>query len=49
VADGFAVFQATAMASGGDSIAAGLVLPNDVHPTEQGQKLLSQAVLGVVK
>jgi lysophospholipase L1-like esterase len=49
VADGFAAFQPTAQASGGDSVAAGLVLPNDVHPTEQGQQLLAEAVLDVVE
>jgi lysophospholipase L1-like esterase len=45
VASGFDAFQPTAQASGGDSIAAGLVLPNDVHPTAQGQQLLADAVV----
>jgi lysophospholipase L1-like esterase len=49
VADGFAAFKPTATASGGDSVAAGLVLPNDVHPTVQGQQLLAEAVLDVVE
>jgi lysophospholipase L1-like esterase len=49
VADGYAAFQPTAQTSGGDSIAAGLVLPNDVHPTDRGQQLLADAVLAVVK
>jgi lysophospholipase L1-like esterase len=44
VADGFAAFQARAMAAGGSSIAAGLVLPGDVHPTPLGQFLLARAV-----
>jgi lysophospholipase L1-like esterase len=44
VADGFAAFQARAMAAGGSSIAAGLVLPGDVHPTLLGQFLLARAV-----
>ena len=29
-------------------IAAGLVLPNDVHPTAQGQQLLADAVVAAV-
>jgi lysophospholipase L1-like esterase len=44
VADGFQALKPKADAAGGDSIAAGLVLPNDVHPTEEGQKLLADAV-----
>jgi lysophospholipase L1-like esterase len=48
VADGFEAFRARADAAGGDSVAAGLVLPNDVHPSEEGQQLLAEAVLAVV-
>jgi lysophospholipase L1-like esterase len=48
VADGYEAFRARAGEAGGDSIAAGLVLPNDVHPTDEGQQLLADAVLGVV-
>jgi lysophospholipase L1-like esterase len=44
VASGFDAFSPTAQKSGGDSIAAGLVLPDDVHPTAQGQQLLADAV-----
>jgi lysophospholipase L1-like esterase len=44
VADGFGAFQALALQSGGSSITAGLVLPNDVHPTLFGQLLLARAV-----
>jgi lysophospholipase L1-like esterase len=44
VADGFAAFRQRALAAGGSSIAAGLVLPNDVHPTLFGQFLLARAV-----
>jgi lysophospholipase L1-like esterase len=44
VADGFAALQAQATAAGGNSITAGLVLPNDVHPTALGQQLLARAV-----
>lgn len=49
VADGYEAFRAPAGAAGGDSTAAGLVLPNDVHPTEEGQRLLAEAVLAVVE
>jgi lysophospholipase L1-like esterase len=48
VADGYAEFEPRASQSGGDSVAAGLVLPNDVHPTEDGQQLLADAVTAVV-
>jgi lysophospholipase L1-like esterase len=44
VADGFGAFQARALQAGGSSIAAGLVHPNDVHPTLEGQRLLATAV-----
>jgi lysophospholipase L1-like esterase len=44
VADGFAAFQPTAQKSGGDSVAAGLVISGDVHPTDKGQELLAGAV-----
>ena len=44
VADGFEAFRARALRAGGDSIAAGLVLPNDVHPTRLGHRLLAEAV-----
>jgi len=47
VADGYAAFQPGAAGAGGSSIAAGLVLPNDVHPSEAGQQLLAEAVLAV--
>ena len=43
-ADGFGAFQPWAARAGGDSIAAGLVLPGDVHPTLFGQFLLARAV-----
>jgi lysophospholipase L1-like esterase len=48
VADGYAAFEQGADAAGGDSVAAGLVLPNDVHPSEAGQRLLAEAVTAVV-
>ncbi|MFD2093969.1 SGNH/GDSL hydrolase family protein [Blastococcus deserti] len=44
VADGFTAFQSRALQAGGSSIAAGLVHPNDVHPTAEGQRLLADAV-----
>jgi lysophospholipase L1-like esterase len=44
VADGFGAFQAEALAAGGTSVAAGLVYPNDVHPTAEGHRLLARAV-----
>ena len=44
VASGFDAFRPVAEKSGGDSTAAGLVLPNDVHPTAEGQRLLARAV-----
>jgi lysophospholipase L1-like esterase len=49
VADGYEAFRARAGEAGGDSVAAGLVPPNDVHPTEEGQRLLAEAVLAVVE
>jgi lysophospholipase L1-like esterase len=48
VADGYEAFRARATEAGGDSIAAGLVLPNDVHPSDEGQQLLAEAVLATV-
>ncbi|MFD2093971.1 SGNH/GDSL hydrolase family protein [Blastococcus deserti] len=48
VANGYEAFESEARQAGGDSVAAGLVLPNDVHPTEEGQRLLAEAVLEVV-
>jgi lysophospholipase L1-like esterase len=49
VADGYQAFQQKASAAGGDSVEAGLVLPNDVHPSAQGQQLLADAVTAVVE
>ena len=49
VADGYAVFKPRADASAGDSVAAGLVLPNDVHPSADGQQLLADAVTAVAE
>jgi lysophospholipase L1-like esterase len=49
VADGYEAFRGPAAAAGGDSVAAGLVLPNDVHPSEEGQRLLADAVTAVVE
>ena len=44
VADAFTAFQKQAAASSGNSVTAGLVLPNDVHPSEKGQRLLADTV-----
>jgi lysophospholipase L1-like esterase len=49
IADGFAAFQGPAVAAGGTSCAAGLLIvlaPGrcDVHPTRKGQDLLARAV-----
>ena len=44
VADGFGAFAPRALQAGGSSTAAGLVRPNDVHPTAEGQRLLATAV-----
>ncbi|WP_089336906.1 SGNH/GDSL hydrolase family protein [Blastococcus mobilis] len=49
VADGYRAFERRANEAGGDSVEAGLVLPNDVHPTEEGQRLLADAVTAVVE
>ena len=45
MADGYEAFRPAAQAAGGSSVAAGLVLPNDVHPSAQGQRLLADAEL----
>ena len=49
VADGYEAFRAQAAEAGGDSVAAGLVLPNDVQPSEEGQRLLADVVAGAVE
>lgn len=48
VADGYEAFREEAEATGGDPVEAGLVYPNDVHPTDAGQQLIADAVLAVV-
>ena len=48
VADAFTAFQKAAAQSGGNSVTAGLLPPNDVHPTEKGQRLLADTVESVV-
>jgi lysophospholipase L1-like esterase len=47
VADAFTAFQKAAAGSGGNAVTAGLVLPNDVHPSEKGQRLLADTVEAV--
>jgi lysophospholipase L1-like esterase len=49
VADGYAAFKPRADVSAGNSVAAGLVLPNDVHPSADGPQLLADAVTAVVE
>jgi lysophospholipase L1-like esterase len=44
IADGFAAFEAAAAEAGGNVVDAGLVLPNDIHPSEQGQQVLAETV-----
>lgn len=44
VASGFLAFVPAALRAGGNSTTAGLVLPNDVHPSATGQQLLAGAV-----
>jgi lysophospholipase L1-like esterase len=48
LADGFAAFRSV-VGAGGDPVAAGLVLPDDVHPSAEGQRVLADAVLAVVE
>jgi lysophospholipase L1-like esterase len=48
VVSGFDAFRPVAEQSGGNSTAAGLVRPDDVHPTDKGQQLLAQAVEAAV-
>jgi len=47
VADAFTAFQKQAAGSGGNAVTAGLVLPNDVHPSEKGQRLTADTVEAV--
>ena len=47
VADAFTAFQKQAAGSSGNSVTAGLVLPNDVHPSAKGQRLLADTVEAV--
>ena len=49
LADGYEAFRDRAAETGGDSAAAGLVRPDDVHPSEEGQRLLAEAVTAVVE
>jgi lysophospholipase L1-like esterase len=56
VASGVEAWRATAMASGGSSCAAGLLIPLppslgggcDVHPTAKGRALLAQAIVSTI-
>jgi lysophospholipase L1-like esterase len=44
VADAFDVFESRSLEAGGSAIAAGLLYPDDVHPTAEGHRLLARAV-----
>jgi lysophospholipase L1-like esterase len=48
VANSFDAFRPVAEAAGGSAIDAGLVFPDDVHPTPEGQRLLADAVQQVL-
>jgi lysophospholipase L1-like esterase len=48
VADAFTAFESAAAQFGGDLAEADLVLPNDVHPSAEGQQLLADTVAAVV-
>jgi lysophospholipase L1-like esterase len=48
VADAFGTFAQPALAAAGSTIAAGLVWPNDTHPTARGHRLLADAVKQVL-
>lgn len=49
VANGFAAFQQASARAGGDTIAAGLVIADDIHPTALGQTLLAQTILDTIR
>lgn len=48
IASGFLAFLLPSLRAGGDPVKAGLVRPNDVHPTLRGQRLLADAVESVI-
>jgi lysophospholipase L1-like esterase len=53
IASGFDAWKATALAAGGSSCAAGLLIPVptgrcDVHPTPRGRDLLAQAIVNTI-
>ena len=48
VADAFTAFRTAAAPSGGNAVTAGLLRPHDVHPSEEGQRLLADTVESVV-
>jgi lysophospholipase L1-like esterase len=49
VADAFTAFQKASTGSSGNAVTAGLILPNDVHPTATGQRLLADTVEAVAR
>lgn len=48
VASGFAAFQQASAGFGGDTFLAGLVIPNDIHPTTAGQTLLAKTIFDTI-
>jgi lysophospholipase L1-like esterase len=53
IASGFDAWKATAIAAGGSSCAAGLLIPLptgrcDIHPTPKGRALLAQAIVSTI-
>lgn len=48
IASGFLAFLAPSLKAGGSPQAAGLVYPNDIHPTLSGHQLLARAVEAVI-
>jgi len=48
VASGFAAFQQASAGFGGNTFLAGLVIPNDIHPTTTGQTLLAKTIFDTI-
>ena len=48
VASGFSAFQQASASSGGNTFLAGLVIPNDIHPTTTGQTVLAKTIYDTI-
>jgi hypothetical protein len=48
VASGFTAFQQESASFGGNTFLAGLVIPNDIHPTTTGQRLLAKTIFDTI-